>query len=389
MSYDFDTIKDRSGTYSIKWNISDGELPMWVADMDFETAPEIKQAIVERAGHGIFGYSYVPDEWYDAYTKWWNRRYDYGMDRDSLLFCTGIVPAISATIRSLTEAGDKIILMTPVYNYFFYSVRSNGRVPVECPLINEGDHFEIEWEGLEKACADPHTSLILFCNPHNPTGTGWSKNELEKVGEICKRNGVTVISDEIHCDLTAPDYKYIPFAGVNDINKEICITCIAPSKTFNLAGVSSAAVSISDKTLREKVGKSINISGIADPNAFAIQAAVNAYNLGEPWLEELRDYIFENKKYIRGFIDRHIPELKDVSGPCTYLSWIDARGLGEKAVGFAKKLRRDTGLWIIDGKAYGKAGEGYLRINAASPRSIVEDGMNRLKRGVEIQRSGK
>jgi cystathionine beta-lyase len=224
---------------------------------------------------------------------------------------------------------------------------------------------------------------IIFCNPHNPTGSFWNKSELEKVGEICSRNGITVISDEIHCDITEPSLKYIPFASVNDVNKSISITCIAPSKTFNIAGVSSAGVSIPNKLLRDKVGKALTASEIAEPNAFAVQAAIAAYEFGEPWLEELRDYIFANKKYIRDFITDNIPALKDVSGPCTYLSWIDARGLGDDSIGFAKKLRQETGLWIIDGKAYGKAGEGYLRINAASPRTLIEDGMNRLKKGVE------
>lgn len=382
MHFDFDKIIDRSGTYSEKWNIKEGELPMWVADMDFETAPEIKQAILERAGHGVFGYSYVPDEWYEAIIKWWDRRYDYKMDRDSLHFCTGVVPAISASIRALTNPGDSIILITPVYNHFFYAIKNNGRVPVECPLKYVDDHFEINWDELENACAEKNASLIIFCNPHNPTGSFWNKSELEKVGEICSRNGITVISDEIHCDITELSLKYIPFASVNDVNKSISITCIAPSKTFNIAGVSSAGVSIPNKSLRDKVGKALTASEIAEPNGFAVQAAIAAYEFGEPWLEELREYIFANKKYIRDFITDNIPALKDVSGPCTYLSWIDARGLGDNATGFAKKLRQETGLWIIDGKAYGKAGEGYLRINAASPRTLIEDGMNRLKKGV-------
>lgn len=381
MHYDLDKLIDRSGTYSEKWNIREGELPMWVADMDFETAPEIKQAILERAMHGVFGYSYVPDEWYEAYIRWWDRRYGYKMDRDSLQFCTGVVPAISASIRALTEPRDKVILVTPVYNHFFYAIKNNGRVPVECPLVYAADHFEIDWDDMEKVCADPHASLMIFCNPHNPTGSFWNKDELRKVGEICSRNGVTVISDEIHCDLTEPSLRYIPFAAVNDINKAISITCLAPSKTFNIAGLSSAAVSVPDKSLRAKVQKALHASEITEPNVFAVQTAIAAYEHGEPWLEEIRKYVFDNKKYIRDFIAGNIPELKDVSGSCTYLSWIDARRLGGKAAGFAKKLRQETGLWIVDGKVYGKAGEGYLRINAASPRSMVEEGMKRLKDG--------
>ena len=384
MIYDFDRVIDRSGTFSEKWNTKDGELPMWVADMDFETAPEIKQAILERAEHGVFGYSYVPDEWYEAYINWWDRRYGYKMDKDSLLYCTGVVPTIAACIRTFTEPGENVLLISPIYNHFFYAIKNNGRVPVECPLVYQNDSFEIDWEKLENACADPHTSLIIFCNPHNPTGSFWSKDDLEKVGEICSRNGVTVISDEIHCDLTEPGVKYIPFASVNDTNREISITCIAPSKSFNIAGIFSAATSIPNKTLRDKVSKALSACEIAEPNAFAVQATVAAYKHGEPWLEEARKYIFENKKYIKEYIAENIPGLKDVSGPCTYLSWIDTRELGEASVGFAKKLRQQTGLWVVDGKAYGKAGEGYFRLNAASPRSMVEDGMKRLKAGAEM-----
>lgn len=383
MKYDFDRIIDRSGTNSEKWNIREGELPMWVADMDFETAPEIKEAVLKRAGHGIYGYSVVPGEWYDAYINWWDTRYGYMMEKEHLLFSTGVIPAISAVIRGLTSPGDKIIIITPIYNHFFNCISNNDRVPVECPLKYKG-RFEIDWDLFEENCKDPKTTMVIFCNPQNPTGTIWNADELKRVGTICNENNVTVISDEIHCDLTAPGTKYIPFASVNEINSNICITCIAPSKTFNMAGLASAAVCVANEETRKKVRKALNSSEIAEPGVFAVQAAVAAYNYGGSWLEELRKYVFDNKKYMSDFIGDNIPKLKDVSGPATYLSWVDIGGVGDEAAGFARRLRQETGLWITDGKIYGKAGQGYFRINAACPRSYVEDGMSRLKRGCGI-----
>ena len=382
MRYDFDKVIDRSGTYSEKWKIKDGELPMWVADMDFETAPEIKEEILKRATHGVFGYSYTPDEWYDAYISWWDRRYDYKIEKDSLLYSTGVIPTIAASIRELTDPGDKVLLLTPVYNGFFGATVKNGRIPAECALKYNEDHFEIDWDSFEEMCSDPETKLLLFCNPHNPTGNMWTREEMVRVGEICERHNVIVISDEIHCDITEPGTKYIPFASINDTNKNISITCIAPSKTFNIAGLFSSAVSIPNKDLYKKVRQALRAGVIDEPNAFAIQATVAAYNLGEPWLEELREYIFNNKKYMSEYIAENIPQIKDVSGNSTYLSWVDVRGLGDAVEGFGPRLRKETGLWIVEGLIYGKAGIGYLRINAASPRSMVEDGMERLKQGV-------
>ncbi|MCR5291994.1 MAG: pyridoxal phosphate-dependent aminotransferase [Eubacterium sp.] len=402
--YNFDKIVDRAGTNSLKWDIRDGELPMWVADMDFETAPEITEAIINRASSGIFGYSTIPDEWSESYIDWWKKRHLYTLEKDWLIFCTGVVPAISSIVRKLTTPAEKVLVFTPVYNIFFNSIINNGRVPVECPLIyveNEefaldhngvsDGHFEINWELFEKQASDPQVSMLIFCNPQNPTGTIWYRKTLCRVGEICAKYGITVVSDEIHCDLICPMGRYIPFASVSEVNRDISITCIAPSKTFNIAGLCSAAVSVPNPKLRHKVWRALNTDEIAEPNVFAVQAAIAAYKYGADWLDELRIYVGDNKNLVHRYIEDNIPELKYVSGLATYLCWIDARKLldysEKRGINLARLIRQETGLWITDGAAYGEAGRGYLRMNVACPRSYVEDGLDRLKRG--IKRSGR
>ncbi|SKA61027.1 cystathione beta-lyase [Eubacterium uniforme] len=394
MKYDFDRIIDRKNTYSEKWKVRANELPMWAADMDFETAPEIKEAMIKRVNHGIFGYTYVPDEWYDAYINWWDRRYEYMMEKESLMFCTSIVPAITNIIKKLTNAGDGVIIMTPIYNAFATSIISSGRVVKECPLKYIEDplfaldsphsgasngHYEVDWDLFESLCKDEKNNLLIFCNPQNPTGTLWCRKELERIGEICSKYGVVVISDEIHCDLTVPYVNYTPFARVNEVNKNISIMCISPTKTFNLAGLFTSAVSVANKKLREKVFDALYLREIGMPNPISIEATIAAYNYGEVWLDELRKYIYKNVEYVRDYILQNFDNIKVVPSVATYLVWIDISGLGDGAYAFAKRLRDKTGLWVIDGETYGTGGKNHIRLNVAAPRSVVEDAMNRLK----------
>ncbi|MBR6303727.1 MAG: aminotransferase class I/II-fold pyridoxal phosphate-dependent enzyme, partial [Lachnospiraceae bacterium] len=315
--YNFDKMTQRRGTSSLKWDDCDGaKYPLWVADMDFETAPAIKKAIEERTSHGIFGYNIIPDEWYESYISWWDRRHNFKMEKDWLVFCTGVVPAISSTVRKLTTPGDNVVILTPVYNIFFNSIITNGCNVCEVPLIYnksllEGDNlsiqdlslisrdiYKIDYENLEEALSDEKTKLLIFCNPHNPVGRIWSKEELAKVGDLCAKHGVTVLSDEIHCDLTAPDKEYIPFATASETCKNISITAIAPTKTFNIAGMQTAAVSIPNPELRKKIWRALNTDEVAEPNSFAVPVTIAAFNEGEDWLNELRNYIFENKQLV-------------------------------------------------------------------------------------------
>lgn len=382
MTYDFDTPTERRNTNSLKWDVAEGELPMWVADMDFQTAPEIREAIMKRAEHGIFGYSVIPDAWYEAYIQWWKMRHGYTMERDRLIFCTGVVPAISSIVRKLTTPAEKVLIQTPVYNIFFNSILNNGRQVLESPLRYDGKEYRIDFADLEEKLSDPQTALMILCNPHNPTGKIWDRQTLEKIGALCSRHHVTVVSDEIHCDLTDPEESYVPFASVSETCRQISITCMAPTKAFNLAGLQTAAVSVPDEVLRHKVWRALNTDEAAEPNAFAVEAAVAAFTRGADWLDALRDYLYENKKLAEAYIEKEIPDVRAVASQATYLLWLDCSGLigcGREAAGF---LRRETGLYLSEGSQYGGNGADFLRMNIACPRAVLKDGLERLKNGL-------
>lgn len=383
MSYDFDTPVDRRNTYSLKWDVKENELPMWVADMDFQTAPEVREAIQKRAAHGVFGYSIVPEEWYQAYIQWWERRHGFRMDAEWLIFCTGVVPAISSIVRKLTTPAEKVLVLTPVYNIFFNSILNNGRQVLESRLQYDGESYSIDYADLEAKLADPQTSMLIFCNPHNPVGKIWQAEELRKVGELCRKHHVVVVSDEIHCDLAEPGLGYVPFASVSEDCRDNSITCIAPTKAFNLAGMQTAAVCVPDPVLRHKVWRGLNTDEVAEPNAFAIQAAVAAFTRGGAWLDELRCYLHENKVWTTQYIQKEIPQLKVVASQATYLMWLDCSRLTDSSEELADVIRESTGLYLSEGGQYGGDGTHFLRLNVACPRSVLEDGLNRLKKGVE------
>lgn len=385
MDYNFDQIIDRKSTHCEKWDVKEGELPMWVADMDFKTAPAIIEALEKRTAHGIFGYSYVPDYWYDAYINWWKNRYDFSIEKHWLIFTTGVIPAISSMVRKLTTPAEKVLLQTPVYNIFFNSIVNNGRVPVECPLIvnEDGPTYVMDFEALEKDLSDPQVTLMILCNPQNPGGIAWDKESLSKVADLCFKYGVTVISDEIHCDITDPGVRYTPFASVSEVAKDISVTCLSPSKSFNVAGLHSAAVFSANDKLRHKVWRSLNTDEVAEPGVYAVEGTVAAYTEGGQWLDSLREYIYQNKIYAVDYIKKEIPILKTYKENATYLLWIDCSGLPDEGKDFARYLRAKTGLFISTGKIYGKNGASFVRMNLACPRSIVEEGLRRLKQGVE------
>ena len=380
---DFDKIVDRRGTNALKWDIKDGELPMWVADMDFETAPEIKDAIMERARHGAFGYNIVPDEWYDAYMSWWRSRHGFEMERDWLIFSTGVVPTLSSVVRKLTTPAENVMLLTPCYNIFFNSIVNNGRNPLECPLVYEDNKYHIDFELFEEMASRPQTTMLILCNPHNPVGKIWDRETLARIGEICARQHVIVVSDEIHCDLTATGRGYIPFASVSDECRDNSVTCIAPTKAFNLAGLQTSAVVVPDRFLYNKVNRGLNTDEVAEPNSFAVQAAVAAFTRGADWLDALREYIDKNRRTTAEFIEKEIPHITYVPSEATYLLWLYCGDVAEDSRELAGSIRRDTGLYLSDGAQYGRGGEKFLRLNIACPASVLEDGLKRLKRGIE------
>lgn len=379
MKYDFDRVIDRRNTNSYKWDSEKDVLPLWVADMDFETAPCVKEAIVKKAQFGIFGYSIYGEEWEQSYISWWKRRHNFEIKGEWLIFTTGIIPAISTCVRKLTTAAEKVLVQTPCYNIFFNSIVNNGRVPLESPLAFDGTNYSIDFDRLEKDLSDPQCSLMIICNPQNPTGTIWKKDELARIGELCKKHGVKVISDEIHCDVTVPGKSYIPFAAASDVCASISVSCISPTKCFNIAGINTAAVVVPDEFLRHKVWRGLNTDEVAEPNVFAIDATVAAFNGGEDWLNQLNEYIYENRKFAADYIAQNCKGLSVINAEATYLLWVKLPD-GIDGNVFAQRLKEKTGLFIIGGNEYGKTGENFVRINLACPRSILEDAMERLKK---------
>lgn len=382
MSFDFDRAVDRGNTDSLKWEVREGVLPMWVADMDFPTAPAVTEALVKRAEHGVFGYTVVPDRWYDAIIGWWRRRHDLTIRREWLQFCTGVVPAITSIVKRVTNVGDNVVVLTPVYDIFFHSVENTGRHVCESKLVYDGRSYAIDFADLEKKLSHPQTTLFIFCNPHNPVGKIWTKEEIGRVGALCRAYGVTLLSDEIHCDLTRPNRSYIPFLAAEG-NEENAIVCISASKAFNLAGLQSAAVVIPDPRLREKVVRGLNSDELAEPNCFAVEGTVAAFTQGEEWLDGLRAYIDENRRTVARYLKENVPAVQLVEGDATYLLWLDCGGFTDDAKEFCRYLRKTTGLFLSAGPQYRGNGETFVRMNVACSRARVEEGLRRLERGVK------
>ena len=381
--FDYDFNPERRGTNSMKWDVKKGELPMWVADMDFETAPCVKNALTERAKHGVFGYAVVPDGWYEAIISWWNRRHGFSIEKTWMQFCTGIVPAISCIVKRVTNHGDRVAVLTPAFDIFYHSVENAGRKVEECPLGYSNGRYGIDFKNLEEVLSHPLTTMLIFCNPHNPTGNIWTKEEISKVGSLCKKHGVVVLSDEIHCDITAPGCDYIPFASVSEECRVNSITCISASKTFNLAGLQSACVVVSDKHLREKVVRGLNSDEVAEPNCFAIEGTVSAFNEGEEWLTGLRQYLFENRRCAEEYLKKHLPEVNAVKANATYLVWIDCSAVTQNSDELCEFIQSKTGLILSSGKQYRGNGKTFVRLNTACNRTRLQDGLERFVKGVK------
>ena len=378
--YNFDNPPSRRGSLCYKWDCGPGELPMWIADMDFEAAPEIRAALQKRLDHGIFGYDDMGEDWYQAYIGWWRERHGLVMEKENLIFSTGVVPSISSLVRKLTTPNENVLIQTPVYNIFFNSILNNGCRVLESPLRRDGEDWYIDFADLETKLADPQTSLMILCNPHNPVGRIWSREELARIGALCQKHHVTVISDEIHCDITAPGKGYVPFAAVDETCREISLSCIAPTKCFNLAGMHSSAVYAADPVLRHKAWRALNTDEVGEPGTFACPAAVAAFTQGGPWLDALRDYVWENKRLVRDFAARELPGLRVPVSDATYLIWADVSARTGDVKDFTHRLRAETGLWVTPGTAYGASGEGFFRMNVACPRATVEDALARLRK---------
>ena len=382
MKYDFDTVIDRRNTGSVKWNVKDGELPMWVADMDFKAAPEILEAIQKRMDNGVFGYSVIPNEWRLAYVHWWKTRHNYEINPSSLIFATGVVPIIASVVRELTAPDENVLIQPPVYNAFYNVLNDNKRRIIESPLVYENGEYRMDLSDLEKKLADPKTTLMILCNPQNPSGNIWDRDTLEKIGQLCAKHNVTVLSDEIHCDITDPGTSYVPFASVSKTCSDICVTTIAPTKAFNIAGIQSSAAMVPNRNLRDKISHALNTDLVTEPNAFSVAATIAAFEKCAPWLDELRSYLYENKMALTKYIKENIPQIHVVPSKATYLVWLDCSKLTSDSVSFASEIRRKTGLFLSNGTQYGESGRQFLRFNLACPRSVLMDGLDRLRRAV-------
>lgn len=381
MKYDFDKIVPRRGTNSVKWDVAkeDGIIPMWVADMDFQAAPCIRQALKERMDHGVFGYTLVPNSYYESIISWFDRRHQWHIERDWIIYTSGVVPAISAIIKALTEPGDKVLVQTPVYNCFFSSIRNNGCTTAENALVRKGNSYEIDFDDFEKQAADEKTKVFLLCNPHNPAGRVWTPEELSRMNDICLKHGVQVISDEIHCELVMPGYKFTPFAAVSKACQDNCITTNSPTKSFNIAGLQIANIITNNDTIKRKIDRAININEVCDVNPFGVIALQAAYNEGESWIDQLNLYLWENYKVLKDFFQEHLPKLKVLKLEGTYLVWIDISATGLKADELTNELLQHGKVMVNSGTMYGKTtGADYLRLNIAMPRSLMLEALLRI-----------
>lgn len=380
--FDFDEIIPRRGTNSYKWDSAPDSrtLPMWVADMDFRTAPVIIEALKRRVEHGIFGYTRVPDEYFKAVTGWFAHRHGWRFSEECILYTSGVVPALSAVIKALAEPGDSVIVQTPVYNCFFSSIRNNGCRILENPLIYSDGYYTMDFDDLERKASDDSARLLLLCNPHNPAGRVWRRDELQRLGEICLRHGVTVVSDEIHCELTFPDYSYTPFATVSSELFEKSVICCSPSKAFNTAGLQIANIITPDADVRRRIDRAINVNEVCDVNPFGVEALIAAYAGGEPWLDSLRQYLYDNYIELRAYFEENLPELTVTRMEGTYLVWVDIRPLALGADMLEERLLAEEQLWLNSGTMYGT--DGFIRINIACPRAVMMEGLERFSRFV-------
>ena len=380
MKYDFDEIIERRGTGSVKWDESPSSdvIPMWVADMDFKAAPAILEAIRKRAEHEVFGYALVEDEYYDAIISWFQRRHQWTIRREEILYTTGVIPAMSCAIKALTMPGEKVLILSPDYNCFFSSIHNNGCEVLESVLRfsrNIPNRFEVDWEDFEHQCADEKTTVFLLCNPHNPTGRVWSKEELQQMADICHRHQVHIISDEIHCELIMPDHQFCPMATVDDE----AIILNSPTKSFNIAGLQVANIICRNAEWRRRINRAININEVCDLNPFGPVALKAAYNESEAWIDELNQYLWDNYQALSDFVAQNIPQWKVMPLEGTYLVWVDVSLCCDNVTAYTDKLMQNAKVWLNPGTMYGaESGKGYVRINIACPRSRMMEALQRI-----------
>ena len=411
MKYDFDELVERRGTNCVKWDESPSEdvIPLWVADMDFRVAPAIQKALRERVEHGVFGYNIVPESYYEAVISWFRRRHQWEIQRQWILYTTAVVPAISCVIKALTMPGEKVLILSPSYNCFFSSIKNNGCEVLESSLLFTVDslrftddysaaeeglaskstvnckpstvNFKINFDDFEAKCADEKTTVFLLCNPHNPSGRVWTREELQRMYDICKKHGVKVVSDEIHCELIMPGHQFVPFGTITDD----CVVMNSPSKNFNTAGLQIANIICSHPSWRRRIDRAININEVCDVNPFGIVALQAAYNESEDWLDELNQYLWGNYQVLCDFIDKNLPQWKVCPLEGTYLPWVDVSAMGIPVETLCQRLLQEAKVWINPGTMYGpETGKGYVRFNIATQRSRLVEALERIKASTKL-----
>lgn len=375
MKYNFDEVINRLQTNSSKWAVKEGELPMTIADMDFKTAPEIVDALQTKVKTGVFGYENPSDEYFEAIKDWYFKEHQASIDKEWMIFATGVVPVLSSVVRRLTHPGENIIVQSPVYNIFFNSIENNGRKAMESRLVYDGT-YQIDFADLKKKLADPQTTMMILCNPHNPTGQVWSRETLTKIASLCSDHHVVLVSDEIHGDLVLQEPDYTPIFTLDSKLRNQTIAIVSPSKTFNLAALHAATVIVPDPFLRHQVNRGLNNEELAEPNLTAIPGSIAAYRQGAPWLKELKKYLLSNRQLVANTIT----DFKLVSGPSTYLLWLDASRFNTTSDELANQIREKTGLILSPGSIYRGNGDQFLRMNIAYPKSVIEEALYRLKK---------
>ena len=377
--YNFDNLVNRKHTTSFKWDVKDNELPMWVADMDFHVLPEIKEAIHHTADIDAYGYVACPKEYFEAYQSWWERNHNVDLGINNMIYCQGVVAAIDSIFKHVLPKGSAVVVQTPVYHVFFNCIRNNGLTELDNELIYDNGQYKIDFDNLEQLLSDKNTSCLLLCNPHNPVGRNWAKEELKKISDLCKKHDVLLVVDEIHCDITKPGTKYNSIYTVTDD----AIALLSPTKAFNVAGIQCACIVCKDKNLFKQIEEGVGQDDVGECNYFSAQTAIAAFTYGDEWIKEMNEYVFNNQKYMMEFIKKELPELKLIDNEGTYLLWLDVSAYTSDSGKFASDLREKTGLFLSPGSQFGKGGETFLRVNVATSLKNVIDACKRLQNYVK------
>jgi cystathionine beta-lyase len=380
----FDAVLPRRGTGSLKWDTGREDLfPMWVADMDFPAPLEVRKALEERAAHGIFGYAAPGEDFFAVPAGWQERRHGWKCSPEWILFAPGVVTALAFILRALTEEGAGIIIQPPVYYPFYGVIRDNARRIVENPLRLEGDRYVMDYEDLERQASRKDVAALLLCSPHNPVGRVWTEEELRQAGEICARHGVLVITDEIHEDLVLPGYRHRPFGSLGEDFAANSVTCVAPSKTFNLAGLQCSFIIIPEESKRNAVKEALDAAHLSRPNVFALAAAPVAFRDCDYWVDALVEYLAGNVAFLRDFLARRLPKARLIEPEGTYLGWVDFREYGFSREELERRMLEKGKIWLDEGYIFGDSGSGFERIVLACPRALLQEGLERMERAVK------